>query len=241
MIPVAILAGGLATRLHPVTLTIPKSLVSVAGEPFIVHQLRLLRREGVDRVVMCVGYLGEMIADFIGDGRKFGLDVVYSFDGGAPRGTGGALRQALSMLGSEFFVLNGDSYLDVTFAPILLAFERSGALSLMTVFRNNGRWDTSNASFDGHFVRYNKRKPLPDMKYIDYGLGILTAKALLEYEEKAQRKEKTAFDLADVYERLAASGQLAGYEALHRFYEIGTFKGCAEADSYLREGTNEHN
>lgn len=241
MIPVAILAGGLAKRLHPMTLTIPKSLVSIAGEPFIVHQLRLLRREGVDRVIICAGYLGEMIADFIGDGRKFGLDVVYSFDGGVPRGTGGALRHALSLLGSKFFVLYGDTYLDIAFAPILLAFKRSGAPALMTVFCNNGRWDTSNASFDGDLVRYNKRKPEPDMKYIDYGLGILTEKPLLEHEDKMRLKDTEAFDLADVYERLAASGQLAGYEALHRFYEIGTFSGCAEAESYLREAANERN
>ena len=241
MIPVAILAGGLATRLRPTTLTIPKSLVSIAGEPFIAHQLRLLRREGVDRVVMCVGYLGEMIRDFIGDGRRFGLDVVYSFDGEALLGTGGALRQALPLLGSRFFVLYGDTYLDIAFAPILVAFERSGAPALMTVFRNNGRWDTSNASFDGHYVRYNKRNPTPDMSYIDYGLGILTDKPLLEQEAKMEVKEKRAFDLAEVYEKLAASGQLAGYEALHRFYEIGTLSGRAEADSYLREGTSERN
>jgi NDP-sugar pyrophosphorylase family protein len=220
-----------------VTSRIPKSLVSIAGEPFIVHQLRLLRREGVDRVVMCVGYLGEMITDFIGDGRKFGLDVVYSFDGEAPRGTGGALRQALPLLGNKFFVLYGDSYLNVAFAPILVAFERSGAPALMTVFRNNGHWDTSNASFDGKFVQYNKRRPLPEMNFIDYGLGVLTERALLEHEEKMQTGK--AFDLADVYERLAASGELAGYEALNRFYEIGTLEGCAEADCYLREDTNE--
>lgn len=240
MIPVAILAGGLATRLRPATLTIPKSLVSIAGEPFIAHQLRLLRREGVGRVVMCVGYLGEMVRDFIGDGRRFGLDVVYSFDGEALLGTGGALRQALPLLGNRFFVLYGDTYLDVTFAPILVAFERSDAPALMAVFRNNGRWDTSNVSFDGHFVRYNKRCPTPDMKYIDYGLGILTENALLEHEEKTQQKGKEAFDLADVYERLAASGQLAGYEALRRFYEIGTPEGSAETDTYLREHYNEH-
>jgi NDP-sugar pyrophosphorylase family protein len=241
MIPVAILAGGVATRLRPTTLTIPKSLVSIAGEPFIAHQLRLLRREGVGRVVMCVGYLGEMLRDFIGDGREFGLDVAYSFDGEALLGTGGALRQALPLLGSRFFVLYGDTYLDVAFGPILVAFERSGAAALMTVFRNNGRWDTSNASFDGRFVRYNKRNPTPDMSYIDYGLGILTDKPLLEQEANTAVKDKRAFDLAEVYAKLAASGQLAGYEALNRFYEIGTLSGCVEADSYLREGTSERN
>lgn len=136
-------------------------------------------------------------------------------------------------------MLYGDTYLDIAFAPVLDAFERSGAPALMTVFRNNRRWDTSNASFDGHFVRYNKRNPTPDMSYIDYGLGILTDKPLLEQE--AAMEVKRAFDLAEVYEKLAASRQLAGYEALHRFYEIGTPSGRAEADSYLREGTSERN
>jgi NDP-sugar pyrophosphorylase family protein len=234
MLPIAILAGGLATRLRPTTLSIPKSLVCVAGEPFIAHQLRLLRRQGIKRVVLCVGYLGEMIMDFVGDGREFGVDVVYSFDGKALRGTGGALRQALPLLGSRFFVMYGDTYLDITFAPILLAFERSGAPALMAVFRNDGRWDTSNVSFDGYQVRYNKYNPEPDMKYIDYGLAILTDKPLLE------QRDKLAFDLADVYGKLSASGQLAGYEVSHRFYEIGTLEGRAETDSYLREGTNAH-
>lgn len=230
MVPIAILAGGLATRMRPTTLSTPKSLVPVAGEPFIAHQLRLLQREGIERVVLCVGYLGEMIEDFVGDGRDFGVDVVYSFDGEVLRGTGGALLQALPLLGSKFLVLYGDSYLDTPFGPILLAFERSGAPALMAVFRNDGRFDTSNVSFDGYKVRYNKRKPAPDMKYIDFGLGVLTDKPLLEYQDKS------IFDLADVYGELSASGRLAGYEVSDRFYEVGTPEGCAEMESYLRRG-----
>ena len=232
MIPLAILAGGLATRLRPVTQTIPKSLVSVADEPFIAHQLRLVRREGVGRVVLCVGHLGEMIRDFVGDGRQFGLDVVYSFDGEHLMGTGGALRRALPLLGSEFFVLYGDSYLDIAYPPALLSFRRSRAAALMLVFRNEGRWDTSNVQFDGaRVVRYGKRDLAPDLRYIDYGLGILSARVL------AEKPADEAFDLAEVYAALAASGQLAGYEAPRRFYEIGTPQGLAETDDYLREST----
>src|ERR1700693_3124601 len=113
IIPVAILAGGLATRLRPVTEAIPKSLIEVAGEPFIAHQLRLLRREGIRRVVICVGHLGDMIRAFVDDGARFGLDVAYSFDGSMLLGTGGALRQALPLLEEPFYVLYGDSYLDI--------------------------------------------------------------------------------------------------------------------------------
>lgn len=229
MLPVAVLAGGLATRLRPVAATSPKALISVAGEPFIWHQLRLLRREGVDRVVLCVGHLGQMVRDFVGDGRRFGLDVAYSFDGDRPLGTGGALRHALPLLGDAFFVLYGDSYLDVAFAPVLAAFRRLGAPALMTVFRNEGRFDTSNVAFDGaRVVRYDKRAAGPDMRYIDYGLSILTPAALGRW------KAAESFDLAEVYATLAATGLLAGHEVTRRFYEIGTPAGLAETDAYLR-------
>jgi N-acetyl-alpha-D-muramate 1-phosphate uridylyltransferase len=230
MIPVAILAGGLATRLGQVSKTVPKALIPVAGEPFIAHQLRLLRRENVERVVLCVGHLGSLIQDFVGDGARFGLEVAYSEDGEKLLGTGGALRQAQPLLGEAFFVLYGDSYLDIDYTPVTAAFRGSGASALMTVFRNQGRWDTSNVLFDGiHVVRYDKRAPTPDMHYIDYGLGLLTAEVL------AGRPAATAFDLADVYTALAAAGRLAGYEAKQRFYEIGTSAGLAETDAYLRE------
>jgi N-acetyl-alpha-D-muramate 1-phosphate uridylyltransferase len=230
MIPVAILAGGTATRLRPVSNTLPKSLVPVAGEPFISHQLRRLRREGVERVVLCVGHLGEMIREFVGDGARFGLNVDYSFDGDRLLGTGGALRQALPLLADTFFVLYGDSYLDIPFAPVLAAFRRSGAPALMTVFRNESRWDASNVLFDGtRIVRHDKRAPTPDMHYIDYGLGIFMREAL------ADQSPTVPFDLADVYAEFAARGQLAGYEVTQRFYEIGTPEGVAATDAYLRE------
>lgn len=228
MLSVAILAGGSATRLRPISSTVPKSLVVVAGEPFIVHQLRLLRRERVRNVVLCVGYLGQMIREFVGDGSHFGLNVAYSFDGSRLMGTGGALRRALPLLTDPFFVLYGDSYLDVAFDPVIDAFRRSGAPALMTVFRNEGRWDTSNVLFDeGRVVRHDKRSPTPDMHYIDYGLGILT------HEVLADRSPDEPLDLAEVYGLLALKGQLAGYELKQRFYEIGTHEGLAQTDEYL--------
>lgn len=229
MIPVAILAGGVATRLRPLTDTVPKSLIPIAGEPFIAHQLKLLRREGVERVVLCVGHLGEQIREFVGDGNRFGLKVDFSFDGDKLLGTGGALQRALPFLGDAFFVLYGDSYLDIAYAPVLVAFRRSGAPGLMTVFRNEGRWDKSNVLFDGaRIVRYDKSTPTPDMRYIDYGLSILTPEVL------AERPADSAFDLAEVYAALASAGRLAGCEVTHRFYEIGTPARLTETDAYLR-------
>jgi|SRR5581483_6877633 len=227
--PVAILAGGLATRMRPATERIPKALIEVAGRPFIEHQLALLRREGVERVVLCVGFLGEMIEASVGDGARFGLSVSYSFDGARLLGTGGALRHALPMLGEQFFVLYGDSYLDIAYAPVQAAYRSSGKPALMTVFRNEGRWDTSNVLFDGQrVVRYDKRHPSAEMKFIDYGLGILSSDVLEVAKEEA-------FDLSDLYAALARDGKLAGYEATRRFYEIGTPSGLAEADGHLKE------
>jgi NDP-sugar pyrophosphorylase family protein len=226
--PVAILAGGLAMRLRPITEKIPKSLVSVAGEPFLAHQLRLLHSRGVRRAVLCVGYLGEMIEKEFGDGSSYGVELRYSFDGAKLLGTGGALRRASPLLGAEFFVLYGDSYLPIDYAAVLTAFHASGQPGLMTVFRNEGAWDTSNVHFaDGRIVRYDKRERTPEMKHIDYGLGVFRASVF------AERPEGEAFDLADVQGALVAQGQLAGYEIFQRFYEVGSHSGLAELETFL--------
>lgn len=230
MLPVAILAGGLATRLRPITETIPKSLVEVAGRPFIFHQLDWLRGEGVRKAVLCVGHMGERIVEAVGNGTAFGLAVEYSFDGDRLLGTGGALKRALPFLGDAFFVLYGDSLLRCDFAAVQAAFERSGNPALMTVLRNEGRWDASNVIFeDGVLRRYDKRNPDPAMRYIDYGLSVVSAAAIAGYPEGE------AFDLAEVFERLSARGALAGYEVSERFYEIGSRAGLQETDEYLRQ------
>jgi MurNAc alpha-1-phosphate uridylyltransferase len=228
-LPVAILAGGLATRLHPVTETIPKALVDVAGTPFILRQLDYLRRQGIGRVVLCVGFLGEQIEAVVGDGSTMGLSVSYSRDWPNLMGTGGALKQALSLLDSQFLVLYGDSYLPIDFAAVEREFIACGKPALMTVQRNANRWDKSNVLFrDSVIVEYNKRAPTTDMKHIDYGLGAISARVL------ADEVTTRAFDLADIYHRLSLSGQLAGYEVHERFYEIGSHKGLAEAADYFK-------
>lgn len=234
--PVAILAGGLATRLRPVTQNIPKALIEVAGRPFIHYQLDYLSRQGIANVVLCVGYRGEQIESTVGDGHEYGLKVHYSHDGPVLLGTGGALKQALPKLGRRFFVLYGDSYLPCDFRAVQQAFLKRGKLALMTVLRNENRWDKSNVLFrEGQVVEYNKRAARPEMTYIDYGLGILSATALDPYPQDR------AFDLADVYHQLSIAGQLAGFEVSvdERFYEIGSPQGLKEAEAYLskRGGT----
>lgn len=233
MPPLALLAGGLATRLRPITVTMPKSMVEVAGQPFIAYQLRLLVRNGITDVVLCIGHLGEQIEAFVGDGHDFGCRVRYARDGARPLGTGGALRQALPLLGEAFFVMYGDSYLDVDFRAVYAAFLRAGRPGLMTVFRNDGRWDVSNVEFaEGVIRRYDKVERTAAMKHIDYGLGILTAAAL------EKRAPDTPFDLADLYRDLLARGLLAGYEVSERFYEIGSPSGLAETSAHLSAMTH---
>jgi len=226
----AILAGGLATRLRPLTETIPKSLIDVNGEPFIVHQLRLLRENQIERVVLCVGYLGEEIQEVIGDGARFDLQVEYSFDSPKLIGTAGALKGALPFLPDDFLVLYGDSYLPIQYAPVADMFHRSGKLGLMTVYRNEGKYDTSNVVFaDGEIKIYDKKQKLPEMRHIDYGLSLFKANVF----EKFPADEK--FDLADVMQKLVHEKQLAGYEVPERFYEMGSPAGLAELETFLKK------
>ncbi|HTC49884.1 MAG TPA: sugar phosphate nucleotidyltransferase [Candidatus Aquilonibacter sp.] len=225
MLPVAILAGGLATRLGALTEKTPKSLIPVAGEPFVAHQLRLLKRSGIQHVILCVGHLGEMIEEVVGDGDGFGLNVEYSYDGAKLQGTAGAIRNALPKLGKSFFVMYGDSYLACDYAAVEQKFLQLGKPGLMTVFRNDGQWDTSNVEFEnGLILSYSKKNRSDRMHYIDYGLGVFRAAAL----------ERThAADLADVYAELLQANELAAVEVHERFYEIGSAAGLQEMTGFL--------
>jgi len=232
-LPVAILAGGLATRLRPVTETIPKSLVEVAGRPFAEHQIELLVRHGLTDLVFLVGHLGEMIRETIGDGSPFGARIRYVLDGPVAMGTGGAIGRALPELGDAFFVLYGDSYLECDYAAVERTFVASRKAALMTVCRNDDQWDRSNVLYaDGRIVRYDKSGTVEGMRHIDYGLGVLTARAF------ASRTEQ-AFDLASLYQDLLAQDDLASFDVPMRFYEIGSPAGLAATREYFagREST----
>lgn len=227
-LPVAVLAGGLATRLHPVTEATPKALVEVAGRPFAEHQLSWLRAQGVDRVVFCVGHRGEMIREALGAGGRWNLSIEYVFDGEPLLGTGGALKRALPVLGEACFVLYGDSLLTCDLRAVERSFLASGRAGLMTVLRNDDRWDRSNVLFeDGRLLRYDKAHQTPDMRHIDYGLGVLTSRALGTFPPDRP------FDLALVYQRLLANDDLAAFEVSERFYEIGSPEGLEETRAYL--------
>ncbi len=227
-LPVAILAGGLATRLGDVVRATPKSLVDVAGKPFVAHQLDLLRGHGLTDIVLCTGHLGSLLEEVVGDGSRYGVRVRYSPDGPTPLGTGGALRHALPLLGEAFLALYGDSYLECDYGAVERAFRTSRGQAILTVIRNDDRWDRSNIlCIDGRIVRYSKEHRTADMRHIDYGFVAMRADVFRGYTDRG------SLDLARVYEDLAGRDELAAYEVAERFYEIGTPSGLADTRRHL--------
>ena len=228
LLPVVILAGGLATRLGDIARTQPKCMVDVAGQPFLFHQLHLLHAQGVRQAVICLGHLGEQVVQAVGRGSAFGLEIQYSFDGPALVGTAGAIRRALPLLPDQFFVLYGDSYLTCPFAAVQQAFQTTGKSSLMTVFENDQQWDTSNVNFqNGHILAYDKAHRTPKMKHIDYGLGLFSRTAFEAIPEDRPT------DLSSLYQDLLSHDQLAAFEVFERFYEIGSLAGLEETRKFL--------
>lgn len=233
LFPAVILAGGLATRLRPLTETIPKALIDINGEPFISHQLRLLSKQGITDVVLSVGYLKEMIKDHVGDGKNMGLNVTYVEDGPQLLGTGGAIKNALTAIKTNaFFIIYGDSYLPCDYAAVQEYFLTTNQLGLMTVFHNEDKWDASNIEFLNHeIVVYDKKNKTPRMKHIDYGLGILSK------ESFGYVQDINVFDLSYLYQILLEKKRLAAYEINDRFYEAGSLTGIKELAYHLSQIT----
>jgi NDP-sugar pyrophosphorylase family protein len=224
--PVCILAGGLGTRLGERARGMPKPLVEVAGEPFLIHQLRLLAAQGVTETVICVGYQADIIESRIGSTR-FGLSIAYSRDSPELDGTLGAIRRALPLLGERFLVLYGDTYLRVDYRVANRAWHESSLPALIVVLHNQGRWDTSNVRYEHNRVlAYDKHTPTPEMSWIDYGLGGLDARTLDRVDEHER-------DLAALYRTLARRGELCGFAATKRFYEIGTPASLEETERFI--------
>jgi NDP-sugar pyrophosphorylase family protein len=233
-----ILAGGLGTRVAAIAPSVPKALIPVAGQPFAAHQLSLLAGAGVQQVVYCIGHRGDAIRGFVGSGERWGLEVNYVEDGETLVGTGGALRRALDAgaLAPAYFVLYGDSYLPIDYRAVWDAFSAARPPALLTVFRNEGRWDTSNVLFEnGRVVLYEKRRKDPrstPMVHIDYGLSVLSREVVERLVPSGAR-----VDLADVYRTLSLEGNLAGHEVHRRFYEAGSPSGLQDLEAYLRAGS----
>jgi NDP-sugar pyrophosphorylase family protein len=225
--PLALLAGGMATRLGELSRDKPKSLVDINGKPFIDHQLAWLRGQGVERVVVCTGHLGSQIQDHVRDGAAYGLSVDYSYDGATLVGTGGALKKALPKLGQAFFVLYGDSFLSVDFRALAESFDPATADAVMTVWKNEGELAPSNVEYAaGRVLAHAKKDFTPAMRHIDYGLSLVAAAPLA-----AEASE--SFDLSWFYGKLLRQGRLAGFEVPRRYYEAGSLEGLAALRAHL--------
>lgn len=225
-----VLAGGLATRMHPSTLTVAKSMLPVAGRPFVDWQLERLASAGMRDVVMCVAFLGEQIRDHVKSGERFGVRVEWSFEGPKLLGTGGALRAALPALAPTFLVTYGDSYLPFDYGEPLRVLEaHDDADGVMSVFKNDGKWDASNVATDGEWVRrYEKGSKDPSLDYIDYGA------TALRREVVGALPAGVSFGLDEVQRRLTERRRLRAYVARERFYEVGSREGLADLDRHLR-------
>jgi NDP-sugar pyrophosphorylase family protein len=232
MLPVVIIAGGLATRLYPKTLQTPKSLININGFPFIHHQLLLLREKGVIQVILCIGYLGEAIEEYVGDGSQYGIDITYSYDGDNLLGTGGAIKRASRFLPDAFMIQYGDSYLDIDYKVVDEQFFLKGFPVLMTVYHNLNTLDTSNILMkDGIIIKYEKKTLDTAIEYIDYGL-IAINKAMFTAFPADE-----SFDLSILLSQSVDSGQVAAFEVYNRFYEIGSVQGIKETADYIRNRT----
>lgn len=231
-----ILAGGLATRLGPLTEAIPKSMVRIGDRPFLEHQIEVLRENGIEDLLLCVGYLGELIKGYFGDGERFGVRISYSFDGEKLLGTGGALKKAESVLQDEFFLIYGDSYLLYDYQAIKRHFDESDKLSLLVVYRNEDRYDRSNVIIREGMVKiYDKENRTEGMVHIDSGLSVLRKGALELIPENCPS------DLADLYRELARRREMLAYEVKQRFYQIGSFEGLREFENLIQGGLYDSN
>lgn len=230
-----ILAGGLGTRLRPIINKIPKSMIKIKNKPFLEYQIELLRKNDINEIILCVGYLGEQIEDYFGNGKKLGVNIKYSYENKQLLGTGGAIRNTLDLLSNYFFVLYGDSYLNVNYKEIYNYFLKVNYHALLVIYKNNNKWDKSNVMFkDGIVEIYDKNNYIPEMEFIDYGLSILSKRIVMRIPKNV------GYDLANLYKDLSEEKKLAGYEVLERFYEIGSKEGLKEFENYIKEKGNNH-
>jgi NDP-sugar pyrophosphorylase family protein len=231
MIPsVAILMGGLGTRIQALSSSTPKSLIKIASRPFIDWQLDYLEDQGVQDVVLCLGHLGQDIENHIHNHPRKKLNIKLSYDGPKPLGTGGAIINALHLLTEDFFVIYGDSYFSESFSlkKMYEVYQQSSIPACMAIFHNQQNFDRSNVDFDqAPFIQYKKSKKQNSMEWIDYGISILSKK-LLEPLPKA-----LGIDLADFFQEISYKNQMIGFPATERFYEIGSYEGIAATETWL--------
>jgi NDP-sugar pyrophosphorylase family protein len=225
-----ILAGGLGTRLRPLTRTVPKVMVPVLGIPFVEYQLALLKNNGVDDFVFCLGHLGEKVRRHLGNGSAYGCRIGYSFDGPRLLGPAGALKRAERLLQDRFFVTYGDAYLRAPYDEMMETLGSSGKLAVMSVYRNENRFGKSDIVVRGDtVVRYDKKRKVKGMDWINYGVTALRKEAL-NLIPKGEFCDEESF-----YGSLIKRGELLAFEVEERFYEIGTHASLSEFEAYVEK------
>jgi len=225
--PVVILAGGIGSRLGKLTKKTPKALVKINGKPFIYYQLKLLQKKGIKEVILCIGYLGAQIKKYVGNGKKFNLNVIYSYEKKL-LGTGGAVKNAFPLIKKNFFIMYGDTYLPINFIKIKNKYIKLKSKALITIYKNKKNLDKSNVYFNGKNILYNKKNYLKKMKYIEYGVSIFN-KEIFKFFEKRKK-----FDLSDLFYFLSKKKLLNYYLTKKRFYEIGSISGLKDSKKYLK-------
>ena len=234
MLPIAILAGGFATRLGSLTHEIPKCMLEINGRPFVDWQLDLLVKNGYSDFVFCISYKSDIVQKYLGNGKARGIKIQYSFDGAMQLGTGGAVKKALPILGDKFGVIYGDSYLPINYLAAEQEFLTSMPQALMTVYENQNQIEESNVEFiNGKLINYEKGAKNQNMQHIDYGITFFSEIAFRPWSDQA------TFDLSKVCHQLAIHGSLGGFEVSERFYEIGSVQGIQEFSEYLKGAHNE--
>jgi N-acetyl-alpha-D-muramate 1-phosphate uridylyltransferase len=231
MLPIAVLAGGFATRLGELTKQLPKCLIEIKGRAFVDWQMELLSKNGYTDFVFCVSYKSDLVQRFLGNGSRWNVQIEYSLDGETQLGTGGAIAKALPLLGEQFAVIYGDSYLPINYSQVEHQFMSSNAMAQMTVYENRDQYDASNVEFkDGKLVQYRKGSKEPMFRHIDYGLTYFNKAAFLDLAEHEQK------DLADICTQLSDQRKLEGFEVYERFYEVGSIRGIKEFSDYIGMG-----
>lgn len=227
-ISVAILAGGLGSRLKTLTKKKPKSLIKIDGEPFIIKQLKILQAQGFKKVVICLGHLSEQVKKEIRS-YNFDMNILFSFDGKDLLGTGGAIKKAFKKLSNPFVVIYGDVYFNLNFKKILYLFENFFFNdSLMIVHRNRRNYEKSNIQLlKKNKILYDKFNTNKKMKYIDHGISV--------FNKKSFKKTKKKFDLSELQSKLSYKRKLYGYITKKQSYEIGSLKGIQNLKKNIKK------
>jgi len=226
-----ILAGGEGTRLRPLTTSLPKSMIPIAGKPFLDYEIMLLKRTGVIDFVICIGYKGEIIRSHFGNGESFGVKIRYSDDGDMLLGTAGSLKKAQALLADGFFITYGDAYPIIDYHAAWNRFLSTGKIAMMVVLKNSNKYGRSNTVVqNGQVTFYSKKETVPGMEYIEFGVTFMNKQAL------DMLAGDYPIDLELLYRKIICNNQMAAVEVKQRIYDIGSPEGLRDFGELVGSG-----